>query len=108
MGFIERHFEIVKFDLIDGSVGKCWSYYRKQQEKEGANWLRDRVPYEHPFPDKRKKQLSWAYHINELMYFRAWFQDIYTENYFWNYLKGKYNSSKVKQLEVRKNQLILA
>ena len=107
MRFLERNVEVNKFDLVDGSVGKCWSNYRKQQAEKGADWLHDRAIYEHPFPDKRGSKECWAYHVNELARFRVWFQGEYIPFHLWSYLKGKYPVDTVRQLEASHHQLVL-
>ncbi len=109
MGFLERHFKIDQLDLIDGSVGKRWANYRNHRILQGDDWPKERLRYLHPFPDQRKSQKSWAYHIDELKYFRKWYNRDYCNNYLWEYLRYKeYDYPMIEKLEAQRNHLILA
>ena len=107
MGKLEKHFNIEKLDLVDGSVGKRWSNYRKTQEEKGVKWLRTIIKYQHPFPDHRHTPMVNAYHIDELKHFRFWFDHEYQSKWLWVYLQNKYPKPLVEsgKPKMRKGQL---
>lgn len=73
-------------DLLDGSIGRKWSDYRKGQE-----WAGDRVPFEYRFPDGRKVK-PWCYGLHELGHFAQWLEKEYRRNHLPKYLKSKYGA----------------
>lgn len=73
-------------DLLDGSIGRKWSDYRK-----GKPWAGDRVPFEYRFPDGRKVK-PWCYGLHELGYFAQWLELEYRRNHLPKYLKAKYGA----------------
>lgn len=75
-----------KADLLDGSVGKCWSNYRK-----GKSWAKDRIEFTYKFPDGNTVY-PWAYQNSELLEFRRWLKDDYQPNFLPGYLKRKYGA----------------
>ena len=99
MGKLEKHLTIDKLDLVDGSVGKRWSNYRKTQEEKGAKWLRTIIKYQHPFPDHRHTPMVNAYHIDELKHFRFWFDHEYQSKWLWVYLQNKYPKPLVESVK---------
>ncbi|MEG4418607.1 hypothetical protein QUA70_08340 [Microcoleus sp. LAD1_D5] len=72
-------------DLLDGSVGRHWSKYRKNQpwatHKEG------KCTYK--FPDGRYCHPN-TYHFDELGKYREWEQTIYRPTIMPDYLERKY------------------
>jgi hypothetical protein len=85
LGKISLQYPVGVYDLVDGSVGKHWSNYRKEKD-----WATERRQYLHIFPDKRGEQLAWCYHLQELMYFRVWYEEVYRIDYLPQYLLKKY------------------
>lgn len=79
-------FPVDKADLLDGSVGKCWSNYRK-----GKSWAKDRIEFTYKFPDGNTVY-PWAYQNSELLEFRRWLKDDYQLNFLPGYLKRKYGA----------------
>lgn len=73
-----------KADLLDGSIGKHWSKYRKDKE-----WALDRIPFFYTFPDGRTVE-PWCYRMSELGYFRSFLLYDYKENGLISYLNRKY------------------
>jgi hypothetical protein len=82
---ISRQYPVGVYDLVDGSVGLCWSNYRK-----GKEWCEERIQYPHHFPDHRGVQNAWCYGHGELPYFRKWYEDIYEPKQLPKYLQKKY------------------
>jgi prophage antirepressor-like protein len=76
-------------DLLDGSVGRRWSDYRK-----GKEWAGERVQYDYqfPFPSKRHNIVVHpnAYPMEELACFRRWLRREYLPVHFPAYLQGKF------------------
>lgn len=72
-------------DLLDGSVGRCWSEYRKN--KPWATQTPRNCTYK--FPDGRYCHPK-TYHFDELGKYREWEQTIYIPKIMPDYLKRKY------------------
>lgn len=73
-----------KADLLDGSVGKHWSNYRKDKP-----WAGDRIEFRYTFPDGRVVN-PWAYQDSELFEFRRWLKATYRPTFLPDYLSRKY------------------
>jgi hypothetical protein len=86
--YVEAGLEMDRFDLLDGSVGMHWPRYRAMKP-----WERDRIPYGHPFPDRRGVRDAWAYEMSELPHFRSWLYNVYVPGHFTDYLQRKYGPS---------------
>jgi hypothetical protein len=76
---------IDQYDLLDGSIGKRWSWFRQDRP-----WIGKRISYSHIFPDKRGMQTAWAYPSKELAYFDQWLQFQYIPDHLPEYLASKY------------------
>jgi hypothetical protein len=76
-----------KADLLDGSIGKRWSSYRK-----GKDWAVDRIEFVYTFPDGRVCR-PWCYRNQELLEFRDWIRNEYSTLYLHEYLVSKYGSA---------------
>jgi hypothetical protein len=76
-----------KADLLDGSIGKRWSSYRK-----GKDWAGDRIEFLYTFPDGRVCR-PWCYRNQELLEFRDWIRNEYSTLYLHEYLVSKYGSA---------------
>jgi prophage antirepressor-like protein len=87
--------EMKQFDLLDGSIGKCWANYRKDKE-----WAVDRVMYEYTFPapDPRGRILAWAYHLEELQHFKHWLHSEYLTVNMPDYIKTKYKAKEFQRM----------
>ncbi len=76
-------------DLLDGSVGRCWSEYRKNQP-----WAtHDAGKCTYKFPDGRYCNPK-TYHFDELGKYREWEQTIYRRTIMPDYLERKYGKIK--------------
>jgi prophage antirepressor-like protein len=80
-------YEINPFDLMDGSIGRQYSTYRK-----GKDWLGAVFTAEYTFADKRGTKFINAFEYCELGYFSQWLDNIYEPSRLPNYLKGKYSA----------------
>lgn len=80
-------YNVKEFDLIDGSVGKCWSNYRK-----GKPWELPSTTFELRFNDRRDlaRPEAKAYRNEELFYFRDWLENEYKDVNLPKYLLNKY------------------
>lgn len=78
-------YPIDQMDLLDGSIGRKWSDYRKQHNmpdaKKDADYQLPHCP--HPVP-------ILCYPNTELGIFSEWLEDIYEQQYMNKYLQGKY------------------
>jgi hypothetical protein len=74
-------------DLIDGSVGQCWSKYRK-----AFDWIQPTILFPIFFGDSRDAAhvQVHGYKNSELPHFRDWLENIYTLERLPKYLTGKY------------------
>lgn len=84
---VGEKYDVGEYDLIDGSVGKCWSGYRKDKE-----WALPTTKFHIFFGDKRDLAYpeATAYQLEELTYFRKWLEDIYQFENMPRYLATKY------------------
>lgn len=75
-----------KADLLDGSIGKTWSSYRK-----GKEWTGNVLNFSYKFPDGR-----WCnplcYEYKELEQFRLWLDRQYKKQLMPRYLHSKYGA----------------
>ena len=79
-----------EFDLIDGSIGKRWSNFRK--DKLWAD--EDNVStYDYIFSDRRGTREVKCYDNEELKYFRHWLKNIYKKDHLIEYLNNKYSKN---------------
>jgi hypothetical protein len=80
-------YQVNEFDLIDGSVGKCWSNYRK-----AFDWIEPTSMFPIFFGDSRDAaQIEvHGYRNSELPHFRDWLENVYTLDRLPKYLTGKY------------------
>ena len=85
---IGQEYQVGEYDLIDGSVGKCWSKYRK-----GKEWALPTIKFPIEFGDKRDSAHVevTGYSNHELIHFREWLEDIYRYENLPKYLSGKYS-----------------
>lgn len=77
---------IGEYDLIDGSMGKRWPSYRKDQP-----WCCPLSSYMHHYRDQRGSRECNAYDDAELKYFRSWLDEEYIPIHMPVYLKKKYS-----------------
>jgi hypothetical protein len=80
-------YQVGEYDLIDGSVGKCWSNYRK-----AFDWIQPTILFPIFFGDSRDVAHVEVngYKNSELPHFRDWLENIYTLDRLPKYLTGKY------------------
>jgi hypothetical protein len=80
-------YQVSEYDLIDGSVGKCWSNYRK-----AFDWIEPTLMFPIFFGDSRDAaQIEvHGYRNSELPHFRDWLENVYTLERLPKYLTGKY------------------
>lgn len=75
-----------KADLLDGSIGRTWSEYRK-----GKDWCGSVKKFSYQFPDGR-----WCnplcYEYKELEQFRLWLDRAYKKDLMPRYLENKYGA----------------
>lgn len=85
---IGKEYQVGEYDLIDGSVGKCWSKYRKEKK-----WALPTIKFPIEFGDKRDLAHVevTGYSNHELIHFREWLEDIYRYENLPKYLSGKYS-----------------
>ena len=76
---------INEFDLLDGSIGKHWSKYRR-----GKDWAEPARTYTHVFRDRRGNRECAAYHLDELPHFKRWLRADYVPTHLPKYLATKY------------------
>jgi KilA-N domain len=72
-------------DLLDGSVGICYSRFRP-----GKEWAVEKKTYEHLFPDRRGIRKANAYSVSELPFFEQWLKNVYIQVHLPTYLESKY------------------
>jgi len=79
--------EMKQYDLLDGSIGRCWSDYRQDKM-----WAGRRVPYDYTFPkdDPRGTVRPWSYPMQELEHFKHWLHTEYWSVHMPEYIKRKY------------------
>lgn len=90
MMFIEKYIGSVnKFDIVDGSIGMRWSKFREDKE-----WAKDTSTYLHEYDDRRGSVECKCYQNSELGHFKKWLNDVYKEQFLYEYLKSKYSKEK--------------
>lgn len=76
-------------DLLDGSIGRRWSTYRR-----GKPWIGEPTRYDYRFPKPSRRSLTtvspYAYPMAELPHFRTWLKGEYMPTHFPTYLRNKY------------------
>jgi prophage antirepressor-like protein len=92
--FGPANLEMKEYDLLDGSIGKRWSMFRREQPWAGA-----RLPYKHTFPrgDPRGTIRPWSYPMSELGHFSAWLHGTYWNQHFPAYIRNKYGESRLQK-----------
>lgn len=71
-------------DLLDGSIGKMWSSWRKDKE-----WAKPIKTCSYKYPDGRWCNPN-AYEWSELGYFKEFIEGFYTPHHLLKYLEQKY------------------
>lgn len=79
------------YDILDGSIGRRWSDYRKSQ-----GWTALPNSYNHEYRDQRGIRECNAYQMSELPHFRRWLREVYVPTYLPQYLCDKYGKSATK------------
>lgn len=88
------------YDILDGSIGRRWSDYRKTQglsDPPGS--------YTHQYRDQRGARECNAYRMSELPHFRRWLRQVYVPTFLPEYLCSKYGKS-VTRLIYTENGLL--
>jgi hypothetical protein len=86
---VGKDYNVQQYDLLDGSVGICWSKYRKDKE-----WALDTVQFPIFFEDKRdlaRVNIN-GYADAELPQFRSWLRYTYKIEKLPKYLEKKYGA----------------
>ena len=90
MLLVEKHVGSVnQFDLVDGSIGRRWSDFRKTQQ-----WVLPSATYPHEYDDIRGTQTCNCYQDGEAKYFDDWLKYVYKPQYLVEYLQSKYKKEK--------------
>jgi DNA-binding XRE family transcriptional regulator len=76
------------YDILDGSIGRRWSDYRKNQQ-----WVGSVGSYIHQYRDQRGSIACNAFEMVELPYFRRWLREEYIPTHLPQYLTDKYGKS---------------
>ena len=79
-------YPVDKADLLDGSIGICWSNFRK-----GKPWAKDKIKFSYRFPDGRYCN-PWCYGMDELIHFRHFLDRDYKPIALPKYLESKYSA----------------
>lgn len=79
-------YPVDKADLLDGSIGICWSNFRK-----GKPWAGDKIKFSYRFPDGRYCN-PWCYGMDELIHFRHFLDRDYKPVALPKYLESKYSA----------------
>ncbi len=92
--FGPANLEMKQYDLLDGSIGKHWSWFRQDKP-----WMGRRVVYEYTFPrgDPRGTVKPWAYPMQELEPFKVWLHGEYWFHHFPDYVKRKYGAKEFQR-----------
>jgi hypothetical protein len=87
---IEKDWQVPinEYDILDGSIGRRWSDYRK-----GVSWAGNVGSYNHKYRDQRGLRECNAYEMCELPYFRKWLREVYVPTHLPQYLVDKYGKS---------------
>ena len=78
-------YPIDQFDLLDGSIGRRWSDYRKTL---GLAVVREAANYK--IPHRREPVEVACYPNTELGIFSEWLESIYEQQHLNKYLQDKY------------------
>jgi phage regulator Rha-like protein len=99
---VETEFRVPvsKMDLCDGSIGRHWSNYRKENGLTATP-----RQYIHRFRDQRGDQEAKAYEYSELPTFRKWLQEVYIPIHLPEYLITKYGKRAVRQIYEEQNEV---
>lgn len=76
------------FDILDGSIGRRWSDYRK-----GQTWAGQPSTYTHKYRDRRGERGCLAYEWSERAQFQRWLRTEYIPKLLPQYLTTKYGKS---------------
>lgn len=88
------------FDILDGSIGRRWSDYRR-----GQDWAMPEGTYVHVYRDRRRGRECRAYEYSELPHFRVWLREVYEPEHLPSYLIDKYGKQAV-MLVYNENDLL--
>ena len=88
--FMEKDWRVPinDYDILDGSIGRRWSDYRKTQPWEGTLGS-----YNHEYRDQRGTRPCNAFEMAELPHFRYWLREFYIPAHLPQYLATKYGKS---------------
>lgn len=87
---IEKDWQVPinEYDILDGSIGRRWSDYRKNH-----SWAGPVGTYNHQYRDQRGLRPCNAYSYDELRYFNQWLREVYVPTHLPQYLVDKYGKS---------------
>jgi hypothetical protein len=88
------------YDILDGSIGRCWSDYRKDKD-----WAKPSKTYTHCYRDQRGERDCFAYDYQELPYFRWWLENEYKSYWLPRYLTKKYGKKVTRLIYEEQNLL---
>lgn len=91
---------VEQFDLLDGSIGKRWSEYRKDK-----NWVMPLGKYTHVFRDKRSNPDCNAFDHKELSYFKEWLDKVYVPIHLPEYLVKKFGRKATRLIYTENGKL---
>lgn len=91
---------VEQFDLLDGSIGRKWSDYRK-----GKTWAMSLGKYTHVFRDKRPSVICNAFDHKELSYFKEWLDKIYVPVHLPEYLVKKFGRKATRLIYTENGKL---
>lgn len=99
---IEKDWQVPinEYDILDGSIGRRWSDYRK-----AFVWAGSIGTYSHQYRDQRGPRDCNAYGMSELPHFRKWLREVYIPAHLPQYLVDKYGKS-VTRLIYTENGLL--
>jgi hypothetical protein len=88
------------YDILDGSIGRRWSDYRKDKD-----WAKPPRTYTHCYRDQRGERDCFAYDYQELPYFRWWLENEYKSYWLPRYLTEKYGKKATRLIYEEQNLL---
>ncbi|PHV60996.1 hypothetical protein [Cyanobacterium aponinum] len=91
---------VEQFDLLDGSIGKKWSNYRKDK-----TWTLPLGQYTHVFRDKRPPIICNAFDHKELSYFKEWLDKVYVPVHLPEYLVKKFGRKATRLIYTENGKL---